>query len=220
MINEIQITGSEDNMANGLGSLMNQSTSFHCLADEVYIVSDEAVKKLKEDKIEFIIVKKGNSIVHDIEVAKKAPEGCGEMILVDASDPNSESWQCGQYYDALKKTMYCGECKESAKKRRRKTMSMDVDEEIGIAGLKHELGLEDCEECEDGLEHEVIDCPKCGHQFCSTCGFGEKNIKSAQNAPSELKTGQELNSLEAKNGESTKDKIKQELDKDYGKKEV
>ena len=27
--------------------------------------------------------------------------------------------------------------------------------------------------CEDGLEHDIIDCPECGYQFCSSCGEGE-----------------------------------------------
>ena len=39
-------------------------------------------------------------------------DGCGKKILVDPSDKNSESWQCGQYYDSLKKKVYCQNCSQ------------------------------------------------------------------------------------------------------------
>jgi len=78
MINKVQITGSEENMDNGFYSLMNQSTSFHCLRNEVYIVSDEAIKKLKEDEIEFIKLAYGNKIKQDTELAKSVTEDKNE----------------------------------------------------------------------------------------------------------------------------------------------
>jgi len=42
-------------------------------------------------------------------------KGCGNLIPVDPSDRNSEGWICGQYYDALKRKMYCSECKKENK---------------------------------------------------------------------------------------------------------
>lgn len=37
-------------------------------------------------------------------------KGCGTFIPVDPSDKNSEGWQCGQFYDALKTNVYCEDC--------------------------------------------------------------------------------------------------------------
>lgn len=31
--------------------------------------------------------------------------------------------------------------------------------------------------CEDGLEHEVVDCPNCFCQFCTSCG--ESDMKES-----------------------------------------
>lgn len=28
--------------------------------------------------------------------------------------------------------------------------------------------------CEDGLEHDIIECPECNHQFCVVCDEGEE----------------------------------------------
>jgi len=64
---KIQITGSEKNKDNAMGSLNNQDTSFHCLPDEVYVVSDTAIKRLEEDKIKFVILDSGTSIVHNLQ---------------------------------------------------------------------------------------------------------------------------------------------------------
>ena len=32
--------------------------------------------------------------------------------------------------------------------------------------------------CEDGLEHEITDCPNCNYQFCTSCGLGEDDSQS------------------------------------------
>ena len=42
--------------------------------------------------------------------ADDADKGCGALMPVDSSDKNSESWQCGQHYDALKSKLYCEKC--------------------------------------------------------------------------------------------------------------
>ncbi len=69
-MNKIQITGNDENKDNAMGSLNNQSTTFHCLADEVYVVTDEAVEKLEEDKIEFVRLDYGNKIFHNAKISK------------------------------------------------------------------------------------------------------------------------------------------------------
>lgn len=63
-------------------------------------------KKTREDLIEkgWIVDRWSNNVEINLE-------GCRCLMPVDPSDENSENWQCGQYYDALKKKMYCGKCK-------------------------------------------------------------------------------------------------------------
>ena len=31
--------------------------------------------------------------------------------------------------------------------------------------------------CEDGMEHDPIDCPNCHYQFCSHCYIGENDAQ-------------------------------------------
>ena len=54
---KIRITGSENNKAEGFYSLMTTNTSIYCLENEEYICNEVAIKKLREDKIIFIILK-------------------------------------------------------------------------------------------------------------------------------------------------------------------
>lgn len=28
--------------------------------------------------------------------------------------------------------------------------------------------------CEDGLEHDILECPNCSYNYCSSCGDGEE----------------------------------------------
>ncbi len=50
-----------------------------------------------------------------IDYDKCKGKGCGRLIPVDSSDSNSESWQCGQYYDALERVVYCDKCRKGKK---------------------------------------------------------------------------------------------------------
>ncbi len=36
--------------------------------------------------------------------------------------------------------------------------------------------------CEDGLEHEPIDCPNCSYQFCSSCGEGNSPLNKKESS--------------------------------------
>ena len=69
----IKINSSETNMDNGFFVLMNSGTSVTCLKDEEYIITKEALDKLKLEGIEYEPIVKKDDCCGEGEKIEDAP---------------------------------------------------------------------------------------------------------------------------------------------------